>query len=488
VAQDAFRVRRLPQRLSGNAGRTIMRFFWPGGEQRARKIIDRVQGLSDDGAAALLASTLKQFRAHHDDLEEVLDAHFEHASARVEVPAGLGPERRRLIGAYFTLEYAIESAALFNPSMVRAADQSGLEAGQTRFVMSLRAVGEGHVSSIVFRRGVIGAGGEIRLDPPSLNARPSRRVENRQFEKESFRLKVIEMGGYDLVLEDVLERLGDPFDLRQLHRALGQVRAGAENPARFDQVARSLSWLAESNYEIHGLSGAEVDLQQVVLFPISEAESKGMEDMRLVRFEEEDGRVCYYGTYTAYNGRQILPQLLEVPLRGALKVHALHGRCARDKGLALFPRKLDGWYAMIGRIDGENLFLMRSTNVCFWNEAEILQQPASPWEFVQIGNCGPPIETEAGWLLLTHGVGPMRRYCIGASLLDLKDPARVIGQLRRPLLRPTQDERTGYVPNVVYSCGGMVHNGLLIIPYGISDAATGFAEVPLDALLDRLAG
>jgi len=243
-------------------------------------------------------------------------------------------------------------------------------------------------------------------------------------------------------------------------------------------------WLARSNYEIRIPPGS--DPTGFVLFPISDIESNGIEDMRLVRFVDDSGQVQYFGTYTAYNGFQILPQLLQVSPPGSAVVHTLGGKCARNKGLALFPRTIDGQYAMIGRLDGENLFLLKSGDICFWNDAIQIQRPKYAWEFVQIGNCGSPIETDAGWLLLTHGVGPMRRYCIGASLLNRADPSKVLAQLPEPLLAPTEEESSGYVPNVVYSCGAMLHNGLLVIPYGISDAATGFAVVSLDEVLNRL--
>jgi predicted GH43/DUF377 family glycosyl hydrolase len=242
--------------------------------------------------------------------------------------------------------------------------------------------------------------------------------------------------------------------------------------------------LATCDYNIE--MPANVNLNQVILFPNGEPESRGMEDMRLVRFTNDDGSMCYYGTYTAYNGWETRPQLMEMPTPETAHIRSLQGRCAKDKGLALFPRKVQGRYMMIGRIDGENLYLLESDNIRVWDEATLVQQPQFTWEFVQVGNCGSPIETDAGWLVLTHGVGPMRRYCIGATLLDRDDPTKLIGRLDEPLLTPGPDERMGYVPNVVYSCGSLVHNGILVIPYGISDAATGFATVPLDDLLARL--
>ncbi|MHC5112686.1 MAG: glycoside hydrolase family 130 protein, partial [Planctomycetota bacterium] len=242
--------------------------------------------------------------------------------------------------------------------------------------------------------------------------------------------------------------------------------------------------LARSNYHLE--MPADALVSEVVIFPSSENESNGIEDVRLVLFTDDDGSQTYYGTYTAYNGFRIFPQLLEISDFRTVKIHTLSGRNAQNKGMALFPRKVDGWYMMVSRLDNENLYLMRSDNVRFWNDAEVLQTPKFPWEIVQIGNCGSPLETPDGWLLLTHGVGPMRQYCMGATLLDLDNPSKIIGQTSQPLLVPIEDERDGYVPNVVYSCGAMIHHDQLVIPYAMSDFATGFATIPMDELLTHL--
>ena len=245
-----------------------------------------------------------------------------------------------------------------------------------------------------------------------------------------------------------------------------------------------IRWLARSNYYL--TFPDDCDISEVVIYPVTENESRGIEDARFVRFVDDDGSVTYYGTYTAYNGFNILPQLLETTDFRHFRITTLNGEYAQNKGAALFPRRIDGWYWMISRADGENLYAMRSDNIRFWNEAQPLQTPTYPWEFVQIGNCGSPLETKEGWLLLTHGVGPMRRYCIGASLLDLDDPTRVIAQMKEPLLAPNEREREGYVPNVVYSCGALIHNGDLVMPYAMSDSATSIATVPVRELLDHM--
>lgn len=476
-------VKRSPVRLTADASLTITRLFWPGTD-RARNVIARIQALDDEHVRRLLDATRAEFAHLPDGIENVFLAHYEQAAKRVEMPTDATHERKLYIGACFTLEYAFASAAMFNPSMTPAIDQSGLEPGSLRFVMSLRAVGEGHLSSIVFRCGVVDASGGIVMESAGPYHEPLRRAEYERFSKAKFRVKLAELGVRDAIMEVVLRRLGERFTAEELREAINGPQAVVEGLLRPDSESAGFEWLAGCDYDIEASPDGRIT--DAVLFPICEAESQGMEDMRIVRFTDDDGSVRYYGTYTAYNGRNILPQIVEMREPNIARVRTLHGRCARNKGLALFPRKVRGHYMMSGRIDGENLFILRTDNVLIWDEAIKVQEPQFPWEVIQIGNCGSPIETAAGWLLLTHGVGPMRRYCIGATLLDRDDPAKLLGRLAEPLLMPTAEERKGYVPNVVYSCGGLVHNGLLVIPYGISDAATGFATVSLDDLLARL--
>ena len=477
-------VKRSPVRLTADASLTITRLFWPGTD-RARNVVERVRALDDEQVRRLLDAMREEFAHLHNGIENIFLAHYEQAAKRVEMPTGAADERKLYIGACFTLEYAFASAAIFNPSMTPAIDQNGLEPGSLRFAMSLRAVGEGHLSSIVFRRGVVKAGGKIVMEPAGPYHEPLRRAEYERFSKAKFRVKLAELGVRDAIMEVVLRRLGERFTAEELREAINGPQAVVEGLLRPDSESAGFEWLAGCDYDIEASPDGRIT--DAVLFPICEAESQGMEDMRIVRFTDDDGSVRYYGTYTAYNGRNILPQIVEMREPNVARVRTLHGRCARNKGLALFPRKIGGHYMMSGRIDGENLFILRSDSVHVWDEAVKVQEPQFPWEVIQVGNCGSPIETEAGWLLLTHGVGPMRRYCIGATLLDRDDPTRLLGRLAEPLLMPTAEERKGYVPNVVYSCGGLVHNGLLVIPYGISDAATGFATVSLDDLLARLA-
>lgn len=470
-------------RLMPDSKRTITRFFWPG-EERAEKIIKRIKRLSPDRSSRLLSEILKQFGPANPGLEESLLANCEMAAEEVGVDHECDRDLRMLIGAYFSMEYAFESAALFNPSMVQADDQSNVPDGSLGFVMSLRAVGEGHLSSIVFRRGTIDGEGDIKVHPASLQVRAFQREKDRKFQKAAARKKIAALVGTNKFAEAIMCELPDVFSFATLEQTIERLAPGYEDRDAFDRISGLLKMMAESEYEIR--INRPVNLEDMVLFPISSTESQGMEDMRLVRFEDDDGTRCYYGTYTAYNGREIVPQVLEVSRQGGAMVHMMRGKFARNKGMALFPKRIDGQYAVIGRIDGENLFLLKSDSIDCWDNAVRIIEPEYDWEFVQIGNCGSPLRTDDGWLLLSHGVGPMRKYCMGAVLLDLKDPSKVIARLETPLMSPIEEERSGYVPNVVYSCGALIHRDNLVIPYGISDMATGFAIVSLRELMSNL--
>ncbi|MCH7812812.1 MAG: glycoside hydrolase family 130 protein [Planctomycetes bacterium] len=474
----------MAERFASDSTRVITRPFVPGDRQRIERIVDRVCSLSEDEARALLAGVLADFAERHKDVGDVFEDNFRQVVGDLAAGRDLSRQRRMLIGSYCTMEYSIESAALFNPSIVVHPDQTGLAAGAVRFIMSLRATGEGHVSSIVFRTGVIDADGDLSVDPVSRFVERARQVKDRIYQKEVIFLKLIEMAGYNQAVQAVLDHLAEQFTFSDLEAAIDRARNDGDPSPDLREAADTMRWLARSNY--HLTFPEECTPSEVVIFPTSESESRGIEDARFVRFVDDDGSVMYYGTYTAYNGVRILPQLLETSDFREFRITTLNGKYVQNKGLGLFPRKLDGWYVMISRLDGENMYLMRSKSIRFWNEAEVLQRPVFPWEFVQIGNCGSPIETSRGWLVMTHGVGPMRRYCIGAILLDLEDPSRVIGQLSEPLLAPNDEEREGYVPNVVYSCGALIHNDELILPYAMSDSASTFARVPLPELLDRL--
>jgi predicted GH43/DUF377 family glycosyl hydrolase len=474
------RVTRLDQRIDPDPSRVIARPFIPGGEKRIQGIIRRVLDIPENEALALLTQLEDHYRSNHPNIEEILMEHFEEVEKHIPADTTPSVERRRLLGAYFTMEYAIEAAALFNPSMVPAFDQSDLSEGSTRFLMSLRATGEGHISSIVFRRGVITRDHRILIEADPQLRRPLKVKQNRIYQKGEFSLKLKEMEGANPLADIVLGRLGAQFTFEELDNAISALEETRNGDAAMQETAEDMLSLARANYEI--IIPENVDPSAAVIFPHSENESRGLEDLRLVRFKEEDGTHVMYGTYTAYNGFHILPQLLETRQGTNIAVHTLGGNYAKNKGMALFPRKVSGQYMMSGRIDNENLFIMKSDSVMVWNHAQMVQTPRFPWELVQLGNCGSPIETQEGWLLLTHGVGPMRQYCIGAVLLDLDDPTKVIRQTREPLMMPRGEERSGYVPNVVYSCGAMIHNEVLVIPYAMSDTSSGFATVPLEAI------
>jgi predicted GH43/DUF377 family glycosyl hydrolase len=485
MALQPLTVTRMPEQFISDDRRVITRPFSPHNPERIQRIIERVVRLSDREAHQLLKRVQTDFADRHKNFEAVLREHFhEIAEPHIAEPESLPDERRLLIGAYFTMEYSIEAAALFNPSIVPHPDQSRIPAGSLRFIMSLRATGEGHVSSITFRTGILDKKCRVTFHRVGRQVVAAKKVKDRVYHKNTFFLKLIEMGAYNEVAGAILDSLGDQFVYNDLLSTIKETQHPRFDPQVYEETASSLRWLARSNY--HLTFPDECDVSEVVVFPVSENESKGIEDARFVRFTDDDGTSTYYSTYTAYNGFRILPQLLETPDFTHFRISTLNGRYAQNKGHALFPRRINGWFVMISRVDGENLFIMRSSNVRFWNEAEPLQTPLYPWEFFQIGNCGSPLETEAGWLLLTHGVGPMRQYCIGATLLDLDDPTKVIAQTREPLLVPNEQEREGYVPNVVYTCGALIHNGTLVLPYAMSDSATSIATIPVHDLLDHM--
>jgi predicted GH43/DUF377 family glycosyl hydrolase len=478
-------VRRREAWLLPESSRVIIRPFIPGNEQRVTTVIGRALALSEDEAAHELQAVRAEFESRHLDIEARWQSNFERVLPHVFTQRPLSSVRRLLIGALFSGEYALESAALFNPSIVPHPDQSGAEEGGLRFIMSLRATGEGHISSIEFRTGAIASGGEIRMDPVSRFASASDIVPNPDYQKKDFAIKLQEMGFENEYARAVMDALPERFSRSDLDKAVTRARRGTMPETRdLHRTLDCIQWLADSNYELQ--FSPELALSERVIFPVSPNESKGIEDARFVRFVEEDGSVLYYATYTAYDGRAILPQLIETKDFLRFRMLTLGGDGVRNKGMALFPRRVGGRYAMLARQDDENLFIMFSDGPHYWSDPQPLLRPSELWESVKVGNCGSPIETEAGWLMLTHGVGPMRKYCIGAALLDLDDPTKVIGRLHEPLLAPEGTEREGYVPNVVYSCGSLLHGRELILPYAMSDKATAIARVSLDELLAAL--
>lgn len=511
-------VERLPIRIGPDPRRVLSRFFTPADEQKARDRIDRVIALPEESVESILLETNQHYAAEHHDITADWLEHF-HCVEHL-LPEGCGPlspARQQLIGAYFTMDYALEAVALFNPSIVEALDQSGLEPGSTRFGLSLRAVGEGHMSSIVFRTGVIDSHNNLTLNEPATTFRALTQETDPTFSTAMIRRTLRDLGAIGPLEESLLERLGETTSPAAIRSELARMRGEAALPAQWQRVRERLrekpspaeirsdlerfrketaspaQWqrtrdnflaLIESNYSLQVPEGA--DLSELVIFPVSQNESRGIEDLRLVKFVDDDGSSTLLGTYTAFNGYTIFPTLLAISDPGHVETHTMSGDYARNKGMAIFPRKINGRYVMSGRLDGVNLYILESDSPLVWNEGRVSQQPKQWWQFSAIGNCGSPIETEEGWLMLTHGIGPMRQYCIGAVLLDLEDPTRVIGELEEPLISPTEDERVGYVPNVVYTCGSMIHNGSLIIPYAVSDVITKFARVDVEELLSAL--
>lgn len=471
--------------LHPDSSRVIIRPFVPVDEARIGRIIGRVLDLDEAEVSSRLRTLLEEFDGRHFDIEEVLLRHYDRVRGHVSAGLLLTRERQLLIGAMFSGEYALESAALFNPSIVPHPDQDGVPDGSLRFIMSLRATGEGHISSIEFRSGVISDSGCLTIDPVSRFVSAPDILPNPRYRKRLFVNKLREMSEEVTSCAAVMEPLGDSFTLSELEESITRVRNEVDPVTiGLSRTLERIRWLAQSNYEL-GFP-TKLALSERILFPVSANESNGIEDARFVRFTDDDGCVTYYATYTAYNGHAILPQLIETRDFANFNILTLNGSAVHNKGMALFPRRVDGHYLMLSRQDDENLYLMRSDDPHHWNDPVPLMQPRQRWESVKIGNCGSPVETEAGWLVITHGVGPMRKYCIGAALLDLHDPSKVIGRLDEPLIVPEGNEREGYVPNVVYSCGCLVHARRLILPYAMSDRATALASLSLELLLKRL--
>lgn len=476
-------------RLLPDAKRVISKPFLPGGNlfpdgrSRVERILGRVLELPEETVDATLSEVHEQFASRHLDFWSMLDRQFLAVSRHLPDPGALSESRRRLLGAYFTQEYSVDAAALTNPSLVQAPHQDGVAPGTLRVIMSLRAIGEGHVSSIQFRSGVVDTQGHVELDVPSRFARTALH-RHPTYDKATFLTKLHEMGVAAQPAQEVLNALPDRFSLESLEGRIREVEQAHDAAIDLLHVLRTIHWLASSNYE--STFHADSQPSERIIFPSSPTESHGMEDARFVRFAYDDGSVTYFAPYTAYDGLRILPQLIETRDFMTFRMTTLNGSAAVNKGIALFPRMIDGSFVALARLDNESNYLIRSHNVRFWHEQQLLQAPRAAWEIVQLGNCGSPIETEAGWIVITHGVGPLRTYALGALLLDLRDPSKVIGCLPQPLLTPAADERDGYVPNVVYSCGSLRFGDVIYLPYGVSDVGASVATVKVDELLSAL--
>ncbi|MEJ2879983.1 glycoside hydrolase family 130 protein [Pedobacter sp. GR22-6] len=479
-------IERKPVKVYPDPKRVIARFFF-NGDQRAVEVVKHVMNLSEKEVFGLVSPLLQEYSKRHRNITKILNRHCKKIKQYIE-QAGFDFEeiekyRRLLLGSYFTHEYSIESAAFFNPSIVEDPDQSDLVEGERRLIISFRAVGEGHISSVVFRRALIDRHNEITVIPAGNYIDEAEVIKNAVYNKKLFLKKAADSKIDIEVLDEVGIKLEDKFDYATLRKIILDGKNLQEDDLRKLEYDKIL-WLSDTYHEIS--FSRDTDISDRVIFPISEFERKGIEDARFVKFVKEDGSIIYYATYTAFDGAMIMPKLLQTTDFYDFKISPLHGVGAQNKNLALFPRKIGGKYVMMSRIDGFNNYLMYSDKLTVWDNPVKLQEPKFPWEFIQIGNCGSPIETEAGWLMITHGVGPMRRYCLGASLFDLEDPSIEIGRLSEPLVIPNTDEREGYVPNVLYSCGAIIHNGLLVIPYGLSDYCSSFATVNLELLLNKL--
>ncbi|QEN08499.1 glycosidase [Oceanispirochaeta crateris] len=481
-------IKRLDTTLYPDPKRVIARFYLPGGEDRGRYIIQKIMSLSEEKVQELLQRILGNYANRHRNITNIFENHFNNVSrllaAIEDDPETITQERKRLIGAYFTHEYSIESAAFFNPSIIEDPDQSHLEEGQKRLIVSFRATGEGHISSIVFRSVIIDQQNKLSFQRTNDLVEQPETIRLTFFNKQRYISKLDELNIHKDIVDLIMKGLGDEFTYKELNDSIHNCVKDMNLSLSKKNVIKSMIWLADAHYDTK--FSMDTALTERVIFPASESEKNGIEDARFVKFTDDDGKSTYYATYTAYNGFATMSKLLETKDFYQFTTRPLHGKSANSKGMALFPRKIRGQYAMISRIDGFCNYVMYSDSLTTWQDEIKIEEPQSPWEFVQIGNCGSPIETEYGWLLLTHGVGAMREYCLGISLLDLDHPEKVICQLEDPILIPNQTEREGYVPNVVYSCGSIIHNNDIIIPYGLSDSASSFAALPLDLIFEKM--
>lgn len=522
------RIERTDVRIEPDASRVLIRPFVPE-DERVVRIVSRIAAQLDAEVDEHLGKIFRDFDSRHIEVESAFLERYESVRHLQITDREPSHERKLLIGAYFTSEYSLESAALCNPSVVPHPDQTGLPEGSLRVVLSLRAVGEGHISSVAFRCGTIDAAHRIVIeDPPPFVVTPQA-VASREFDKRVLAQKIMDMGFANEYTDRVFSLLPPEFTYQELQEAVAEL-LGREPALSLTHAAtrKDLFWVASSNYDIR--FDPKVPLGGRALFPYSPSEKHGIEDARFVRFVEDGagppgggddeeagggwdqqdleaaeaagtrgappapgdpaatrgGDVTYYATATAWDGKNLMPQLIATRDFLTFQVRTLNGQAVRNKGMALFPRKIHGKYAMLARLDNENIYLLYSAQLQFWRKAQIILRPTYPWEFYQIGNCGSPLETDAGWLVITHGVGAMRRYAIGAALLDRDDPARVLGRTDEPFLVPIENEREGYVPNVVYSCGALIHRGKLVLPYAMADYATRAVLVDLEELLSSM--
>ena len=459
--------------------------------ERSKKIIERVLSLSEERQKSLITQILRNYARRHRSIIQVLERNFKMKEPELKEmkidKQKLSDVEKLLIGSYFTMEYSIEAAAYFNPSIVFSPDQSQTHDEERRVILSFRAVGEGHLSSLVFRSGIIDKHLNIQLDEVGILLDKPKNVTNTRYKKEEFLQKLQQLHNLDDDLLKVIEKkFTDSFIYDELIRFVAEIEEENEITHEGEIIMKQIRWLASSHYEIS--YSLDTSISERVIFPFSDTEKNGIEDARFVKFRSSNGKETYYATYTAYDGHSILPKLISTKDFINFKIQPINGKIA-NKGAALFPRKVNGKYAMLCRVDGENSYVAFSDSLINWHdEVHLVAEPEYPYEFIQVGNCGSPLETEKGWLVITHSVGPMREYVIGAMLLDLNDPTKVLGKLAEPLLFANEEERNGYVPNVLYSCGQIIHNNHLILPYAYSDHESTYATICLDELLSTLLG
>jgi predicted GH43/DUF377 family glycosyl hydrolase len=511
--------------FSPDSSRVIARFLYLN-DERAADIIKKVLAMPEKSANTVMSQLLRKYATRHRNISRVFEKHFEkltHVFEKIGVnPKNLSMTQKALIGSYFTMEYSIESAAFFNPSMVEHPDQSEVRSGEKRVVISFRATGEGHISSLVFRKAVLDKNNNLIVEPVGKMLAEADKIIYNIYDKKSFRKKlcaiqarlniispvmavdIAEMKDSEAVIPSVilgdhedkkchgkiissdfiLDKLEDKFTYSELMQELELSLKDPDITEDQLKILNIMMSLACEHYEIH--FSIDSSISERVIFPISATEQGGIEDARFVKFMDDNGEVTYFATYTAYDRMTILPKLISTTDFYNFKILPINGEIALNKGMALFPRKINGKYAMLCRIDGFNNYIAYSNSINLWHDAKMIEQPKYPWEFVQIGNAGSPIETKEGWLIITHSVGPMREYNLGASLYELDNPEIEIGRLAQPLMVPNENEREGYVPNVIYSCGSMVHDDDLIIPYAMSDHSSTYATVNLKELLTAL--
>ncbi len=511
--------------FSPDSSRVIARFLYLN-DERSADIIRKVLAMPKKEVSIAMSQLLRGYSRRHRNISRIFDKHFAKLAPifdKIEVnEEDLSAAQKTLIGSYFTMEYSIESAAFFNPSIIEDPDQSEIGTDEKRVIFSFRATGEGHISSIVFRSGILDKNNNLTIDPVGKMLAEADVIKRNSYEKKAFREKLDEMQSHGNIISPaildkhdekpdqgnvippvvldmqsetpdhknvvspafILDKLGDNFTYGDLMRNIEIAKKGSDLTEDQVKIINQMMWLASSHYEIY--FSIDSAISERVIFPISATEQGGIEDARFVKFTDEKGEITYYATYTAYDGMNILPKLIKTTDFYNFQILPINGEVARNKGMALFPRKINGKYAMLCRIDGVNNYIAYSDSINIWHEAKIIQEPKYPWELVQIGNAGSPIETEDGWLVITHAVGSMREYTLGASLYELENPEKEIGRLRSPLMVPNEFEREGYVPNVIYSCGSIVHNNNLIIPYAMSDHSSTYATVDLRELLNVL--